>query len=86
MLPVEQSIPLLKYKVQIMFLQLRELAYLTILVYEGGIIEILGKGIVRFHLREGLVLYIVEPTLTADKLLGYAYLPHILFCCYLRHR
>ena len=69
-----------------MFLQLRELAYLTILVYEGGIIEILGKGIVRFHLREWLVLYVVEPLLTADKPFGDAYLSQILLGCYLRHR
>ena len=86
MLPVEQSISLLKYKVQVVLLQLRELAHLTILVYEGSIVEILGKGIIRFHLREGLVLYIVEPTLAADKPLGGAYLSQILFCCYLRHR
>ena len=86
MLPVKQSIPLLKYKVQVVFLQLRELAYLAILVYEGGIIEILGKGIVRFHIGEWLVLYIIEPTLTADNTPRSAYLSHILFGCYLRHR
>ena len=86
MLPVEKSVSLLKHKVQVVFLQLRELAHLAIFVYEGGIVEILGKGIVRFHLREWLILYIVEPTLAADKPLGDAYLSQILFCCYLRHR
>ena len=69
-----------------MFLQLRELTYLTILVYEGGIVKILGKGIVRFHIGEWLVLYIVEPTLTADKPFGNAYLSHILFGRYFGQR
>ena len=50
LLPVEQSISLLKYKVQVVLLQLRELTYLAIFVYEGGIVEILGKGIICFHI------------------------------------
>ena len=50
MLPVKQSIPFLKYKVQVVLLQLRELAHLAIFVYEGGIVKILGKGIVCFHI------------------------------------
>lgn len=86
LLPVEQSVSLLKHKVQVVLLQSGKLAYLAILVYEGGIIEIFGKSIVRFHIRKWLVLYIVEPTLTADNTPRNAYLSHILFGCYLRHR
>ena len=86
LLPVEQSISLLKHKVQVVFLQLRELAYLTIFVYEGGIVKILGKGIVSFHIGEGLILYIIEPTFTADDTPSDAYLSYILLCHYLRHR
>ena len=82
LLPVEQGVSFLKYKVQVVLLQLCELTYLAIFVYEGGIVEILGKGIIRLHIGE----WLVESTLMANKPLVDAYLAQILLGCYLRHR
>ncbi len=69
LLPVEQGVPFLQHEVQVVLLQVGELAHIHVLVHEGCPVKVFGQSRQRFHALECPALKIISVPL-------FAYQPH----------
>ena len=80
LLPVQQRIAFLQDKVQVVFLERGEPAYVTVLVDEGRMVKVIDQPCVRLHVCKLPVLDFIPPAFFADQFLRRADFTHVLLC------
>ena len=67
LLPVKKGVPLLQDKIEVMFLQVGELAGFVVLIDECRVVQILRRFGVGLHIGKFPVLYVILPLFTCDE-------------------